>query len=146
MDKIEEIKRIVAGVDLPEHRKHEMAEALITLIEPDEAAFRGLLYKDYCPLTDQQSEILDILDEECGEVVQAIGKIRRFGLYSTSTRVENPKPAWECLQDEIGDVSAAIAMVVKSSIPVTEQGIASRYEKKTARLKKIMRTSYPDGC
>jgi NTP pyrophosphatase (non-canonical NTP hydrolase) len=47
------------------------------------------------------NEILDLLQEECGEVIQMVSKCRRFGL-------ENKR---EDLIKEIGDVSLLIELL-----------------------------------
>lgn len=55
-------------------------------------------------------ERLAILSEECGEVVQAIGKILRHGL--DSKWEDNPSNR-ELLEEELGDVQHAIAMLTQ---------------------------------
>lgn len=58
-------------------------------------------------------EILDILQEECGEVIQSVSKVRRFGLdnshKSGSTQREN-------LTQEIGDVLLLIDLLIAYNI------------------------------
>lgn len=49
-------------------------------------------------LTNKQQEILDILQEECAEVIQAVSKIRRFGM----------KDNWETLCKELADVQCMV--------------------------------------
>lgn len=56
-------------------------------------------------LSAAEAEALALLAEECGEVVQAIGKILRHGLWSEHP--ESGIPNYNTLQREIGDVLAA---------------------------------------
>jgi len=57
-------------------------------------------------LTDSQLESLAILAEECGEVVQRVGKILRHGLQSP--RPSNGELNVKLLEDEIGDICAIL--------------------------------------
>jgi NTP pyrophosphatase (non-canonical NTP hydrolase) len=61
----------------------------------------------------KEFEPLDILQEECAEVIQSISKIRRFGWNSFSplTSVELQKTNLKHLIEEIGDVLAVIDIV-----------------------------------
>jgi NTP pyrophosphatase (non-canonical NTP hydrolase) len=55
------------------------------------------------------NEILDILQEECAEVIQAISKCRRFGIentYSNGTGTQR-----EHLVQELGDVTLLIELL-----------------------------------
>jgi NTP pyrophosphatase (non-canonical NTP hydrolase) len=60
-------------------------------------------------LTPQQAELLAVLAEECGEVVQAVGKILRHGITdrNPSTGVSND----DALAREIGDVRAIVILL-----------------------------------
>jgi NTP pyrophosphatase (non-canonical NTP hydrolase) len=64
---------------------------------------------------DQQTkEVMDILQEECAEVIQAISKISRFG-------IDNAKPGTsktnrEHLEEEIGDILAMIDILMHTDI------------------------------
>ena len=55
---------------------------------------------DSIKITKQQNDIMDISQEECAEVIQAISKIRRFGLNSEHNGVTNK----EHLEEEVGDL------------------------------------------
>jgi hypothetical protein len=73
-------------------------------------------------------EILDILQEECAEVIQNVSKCRRFGLDNvylngTGTQREN-------LAKEIGDVLAMIELL-------QEHGVVSEEELQLARRNKF---------
>lgn len=55
------------------------------------------------------NEALDILVEECAEVIQSVCKIKRFGLNGTNP--EKNKTNLDQLQHEIGDVAAMIEIL-----------------------------------
>lgn len=65
-------------------------------------------------LTDAERELLALLMEECGEVVQVIGKILRHG-YDSRNPLEPESPTnRELLERELGDVGAAQLMLEES--------------------------------
>jgi NTP pyrophosphatase (non-canonical NTP hydrolase) len=73
-------------------------------------------------------QALDILQEECAEVIQAASKIKRWGPDSTN-RGQNPHSNRDLLAMEIGDVLAMIDIVQERF------GISS-YELNLHRMKK----------
>lgn len=62
---------------------------------------------DNIEITQQQTDIMDISQEECAEVIQAISKIRRFGLYSEHNGVTNK----EHLEEEVGDLMCMLNLL-----------------------------------
>lgn len=60
-------------------------------------------------LSNAQIERLALLAEECGELVQAIGKVLRHGYLSTGYSNR------EDLEREMGDVIAAMSMLYKTN-------------------------------
>jgi len=58
-------------------------------------------------------EILDILQEECGEVIQSVSKVRRFGLDNSH---KDGKTQRENLTQEIGDVLLLIELLLSYNI------------------------------
>lgn len=61
-----------------------------------------------------QSEILDILQEECGEVVQVVSKCRRFGIddvYGEGSESNRDK-----LTKEVGDLMCMIQLLHEAEI------------------------------
>lgn len=64
-------------------------------------------------LTPAQAERLAWLMEECGEVIQVIGKIQRHGLESKNPLIENSETNRGSLERELGDVLAAIDLMVE---------------------------------
>ena len=85
-------------------------------------------------LTKYQDECLLILQEECGETVQEICKITRFGLNKVSHHTVG-KSHLECLTQELGDLLAMIQMVAESGIGVTEAGLKQAMANKLAKVK-----------
>ena len=60
------------------------------------------------------SEVMDILQEECAEVIQAVSKCRRFGL--NNYKPGKPRTNVECLEEEIGDLLAMVDILVENSV------------------------------
>lgn len=65
-------------------------------------------------IKEDSNEVMDILQEECAEVVQAVSKIRRFG-------IDNAKPGKdqtnrEHLEEEIGDLLAMVDILLINNI------------------------------
>jgi NTP pyrophosphatase (non-canonical NTP hydrolase) len=84
-------------------------------------------------LDEKVVEILDILQEECAEVIQNVSKCRRFGLDNvylngTGTQREN-------LVKEIGDVVAMIELLKEHGV-ATDEEIAVAKENKFNKLRK----------
>lgn len=71
-------------------------------------------------------EILDILQEECGELITAISKVRRFGLDNS---YKDGGTQREHLTQEVGDVMLLVELL-------EDQGIFSRAEVEAAKIKK----------
>ena len=61
-------------------------------------------------LTPAEAERLSILAEECGEIVQVIGKILRHGYQSCHP--ESPIKNRTLLEKEIGDFEAIMGMMI----------------------------------
>ena len=83
-------------------------------------------------MTDQQREILNILAEECAEVIQAISKIQRFGL--ENYKPGKPKTNQEHLEEEVGDLVAMISLLTESCI-IREHHIEIYKQQKFQKLK-----------
>ena len=89
-------------------------------------------------VTDHQEECLNILQEECAEVIQAASKIKRFGIY-------NSKPGAELnnlqnLEMELGDVLAMIDLCRDAGIGITDEGLERARIAKMNRLSQYMHT------
>ncbi len=65
-------------------------------------------------MSEDNNEVMDIAQEECAEVIQAISKIRRFG-------IDNAKPGKdqtnrEHLEEELGDVLAMVDILMINDV------------------------------
>jgi len=78
-------------------------------------------------------EILNILQEECAEVIQAVSKCDRFGI--DNFKPGKPKTNREHLAEELGDLQAMIDLCVKFNLVGSEQ-ISIAADNKIAKLKK----------
>ncbi|MDL2169595.1 MazG nucleotide pyrophosphohydrolase domain-containing protein [Asaia sp. HumB] len=65
-------------------------------------------------LSDAEAERLAILAEECGEVIQAVGKILRHGYEGRHPKAEANITNRNSLEMEMGDVLAAYTLMVRS--------------------------------
>jgi NTP pyrophosphatase (non-canonical NTP hydrolase) len=86
-------------------------------------------------LPPDQAEALALLAEECAEVIQAIGKIQRHGLWSEHP--ESGIPNYNTLQREIGDVLAALRIAEVQRLADWAAVIRHRDQK----LQKLMATT-----
>lgn len=78
-------------------------------------------------------EILNILQEECAEVIQAVSKCDRFGI--DNFKPGKPKTNREHLAEELGDLQAMIDLCIKFNLVGSEQ-ISIAADNKIAKLKK----------
>lgn len=75
----------------------------------------------------RQEEILTILQEECAEVIQAVSKVRRFGMDNNVTE----------LKKEIADVLCMIDILLASDIVTyQEEELETMKYEKANKLKK----------
>jgi NTP pyrophosphatase (non-canonical NTP hydrolase) len=88
-------------------------------------------------LNNYQDECLLILMEECGETIQEICKIKRFGINEMSMHKEDQSHA-QRLEEELGDLLAMIQLVMESDIGITEIGLDVAKQKKLAKVGKWM--------
>jgi len=79
----------------------------------------------------KQQEIMDILQEECGELITAISKIRRFGLFNTYKDVGTQQ---EHLTQEAGDVMLMIQLLVEHGV-LNKEELEAAKERKATKLK-----------
>ena len=86
-------------------------------------------------MEDQNNEVMDIAQEECAEVIQAISKIRRFG-------IDNAKPGTnysnrEHLEEELGDVLAMIDILMINEVV----SWGNLHKAKRAKIEKLKKWS-----
>jgi NTP pyrophosphatase (non-canonical NTP hydrolase) len=77
-------------------------------------------------------EILDILQEECAEVIQEVSKCRRFGIDS---RHPDGHLHRDHLEQEIGDVMFMIELLHEAGV-VSEEGLQRAWQRKEEKLRK----------
>jgi NTP pyrophosphatase (non-canonical NTP hydrolase) len=77
-------------------------------------------------------EILDILQEECGEVIVAISKIRRFGI---DNEYKDGGTQREHLIQELGDVTLLIELLKAHGV-YTEEELYRAQVRKSQKLTK----------
>ncbi len=84
-------------------------------------------------LTPYQDECLEILAEECAEVIQEKSKIFRFGCNEYSHHNVALKHC-EMLEHELGDLLAMIELVQQSGIGITAEGLELAKQKKIEKV------------
>lgn len=89
-------------------------------------------------VNEHQEECLNILQEECAEVIQAASKIKRFG-------IDNRKDGAELnnlqnLEMELGDVLAMIDLCREAGIGISHEGLEKARQAKKERLSLWMHT------
>lgn len=88
-------------------------------------------------MDDETKEILDILQEECAEVIQAASKCKRFGpdqTYNIDPKDETTN--MKKLEKELGDVQAMVELLRKKRIWISQAGINKAKDEKLKKLKK----------
>ena len=86
-------------------------------------------------MNEDNNEVMDILQEECAEVIQAVSKIRRFG-------IDNEKPGLgknnrEHLEEEVGDMLAMIDILMVNDIV----SWGNLHQAKRAKIEKLKKWS-----
>jgi NTP pyrophosphatase (non-canonical NTP hydrolase) len=83
-------------------------------------------------MDEQTKEVMDILQEECAEVIQAVSKISRFGL--DNHKPGKPLTNREHLEVELGDVVAMVELLTQRNI-VSAEAIETAKQAKFEKLK-----------
>jgi NTP pyrophosphatase (non-canonical NTP hydrolase) len=116
--------------------EYPLYEEISSIWEVDEGGCPALIsHKNNIDLTPMDFEYLDILQEECAEVIQIISKIKRFGLYSNFTGKTNQ----QLLVEEVGDVYALIQYLEEKKV-FSRWDIEARARVKQQKIKKFLRT------
>jgi NTP pyrophosphatase (non-canonical NTP hydrolase) len=79
------------------------------------------------------NEVMNILSEECAEVIQAVSKINRFGM--DNYKPGKPKTNRQHLEEELGDLMAMIDILQELEV-VSYTNIEKASEAKHEKLKK----------
>jgi NTP pyrophosphatase (non-canonical NTP hydrolase) len=83
-------------------------------------------------MTDKEIEVMNILQEECAEVIQAVSKVNRFGL--DNFKPGKPKTNREHLEEELGDMLAMIDILHEMDV-VSWTNLEAAKEAKIEKLK-----------
>jgi len=65
-------------------------------------------------MNDKEHEVMNILSEECAEVIQAISKCHRFGI--DNYKPGKPKTNREHLEEELGDLMAMVDIMLEKDL------------------------------
>lgn len=84
-------------------------------------------------MDENTKEILQILQEECAEVIVEICKIMRFG--PDQCKPNSDETNIKALEKEIGDMQALVDLLVKQKIGVSVDGINKAKKNKVEKLK-----------
>lgn len=97
-------------------------------------------------LTPGEAERLALLAEECGEAIQAIGKILRHGYRSVHPEGRDEgRTNRQNLQREIGDIECAITMLCQAG-DIDKHGVMSAARDKWKRLRKYLHHQEPQAA
>ncbi len=92
----------------------------------------------FCGLSAAELERLAILSEECGEIVQIVGKILRHGYESTNpNETQDLFTNRELLEKEIGDFQCILEMM-EGNKDVSADKIILNKNKKWEKIKKYL--------
>jgi NTP pyrophosphatase (non-canonical NTP hydrolase) len=94
-------------------------------------------------LTPAQAELLALLAEECGECIQAIGKILRHGYASANPLRPGSMNNADVLAKEMGDVRAAMIMLCNAG-PVSKEQVHSNADTKLANVGRWLHHQAPN--
>jgi NTP pyrophosphatase (non-canonical NTP hydrolase) len=86
-------------------------------------------------MNENNNQVMDILQEEAAEVIQAVSKIRRFG-------IDNAKPGTDYsnrahLEEELGDMLAMIDILLINSVV----SWGNLHQAKRAKIEKLKKWS-----
>lgn len=81
----------------------------------------------------KEKEVMDILQEECAEVIQAVSKINRFG--ADNVKPGKPKTNRDHLEEELGDMLAMIDIMLELGV-ISIDNLEVAKKAKIEKLKK----------
>lgn len=81
----------------------------------------------------KEREVMNILSEECAEVIQAISKCHRFGL--DNYKPGKPKTNREHLEEELGDLLAMVDIMLDLDV-ISKSTLDAAKAAKIEKLKK----------
>ena len=86
-------------------------------------------------MDENNNEVMDILQEECAEVIQAVSKIRRFGI--DNSKVGTQYTNREHLEEEVGDMLAMVDILLINDIV----NWGNLHKAKRAKIEKLKKWS-----
>jgi len=86
--------------------------------------------------TEKEKEFLDLLQEECAEVIQIASKVKRFGWESYHPEDENFVTNRNHLEIEIGDILAIVEVLTSRGL-ISKSNIDENIIIKLKRLKAL---------
>lgn len=86
-------------------------------------------------MDEHNNEVMDILQEECAEVIQAVSKIRRFGIDNSKVGTEYTNRAH--LEEEVGDMLAMVDILLVNDIV----SWGNLHKAKRAKIEKLKKWS-----
>lgn len=86
-------------------------------------------------ILDQSNEVMDILQEEAAEVIQAVSKIRRFGMDNGKHGTNQTNK--EHLEEELGDMLAMIDILMINGVV----NWGNLHKAKRAKIEKLKKWS-----
>jgi NTP pyrophosphatase (non-canonical NTP hydrolase) len=84
-------------------------------------------------MKEKEREVMNILSEECAEVIQAISKCHRFGM--DNVKPGKPKTNREHLEEELGDLMAMIDIMLNQGV-IDHNSLEVAKKHKVEKLKK----------
>jgi NTP pyrophosphatase (non-canonical NTP hydrolase) len=84
-------------------------------------------------MKEKEREVMNILSEECAEVIQAISKCHRFGM--DNVKPGKPKTNREHLEEELGDLMAMIDIMLNQGV-IDHHSLEVAKKHKVEKLKK----------
>lgn len=89
--------------------------------------------------------LLQLLQEECSEVIQDSSKCNRFGCNSRSHASQTPMSNFQHLVGELNDVFAIVQMLQNEGFDLTNFGNQDAIDAKIAKVKRYMQDSINEG-
>lgn len=89
-------------------------------------------------LTSAQMELLALLAEECGECIQVVGKILRFGYTSLEPGTGEVYDNKELLVKELGDIRLAMEFLFESG-EISPMSVKKRLDEKRQKIAPYLR-------
>lgn len=96
-------------------------------------------------LNNADAELFALLSEECGETVQAIGKILRHGKHSWNPDVVGKRTNIEDLEKELGDILAVLDIMTRGKV-IDMKNIESMRQAKLEKVWKYLHHNAPLNC